>query len=94
MENQEQLRQRYLEMGRELEATYSEMDFRNHCYWRIALDNVLGEKWDRVIDRPAYKNLSENELKEVLERLHIYLQDRDRLLRDNERSLSFRKKKT
>lgn len=30
----------------------------DHCFQRIVLDNICGDVWYKVIDRPAYRNLT------------------------------------
>lgn len=81
----------YFQLARQLEKTYPETDFRDHCYWRIALDNILKEKWDIAIKRPAYKHLSTAQLTQVVEKLKSYLENKQRLLIDNQRSLNYRR---
>ena len=83
----------YLGLPEELAAKYPDLNFDNHCYLRIALDNTLGTKWDSQISRPAYKNLDESQLNEVRELLRKYKEDRELLLRHNAKSLGFRKKR-
>ena len=83
----------YLGLPEELAAKYPDLNFDNHCYLRIALDNTLGAKWDSQITRPAYKNLDGSQLNEVRELLRKYKEDRELLLRHNAKSLGFRKKR-
>ena len=90
MRVKESFKKRYLELGSELEDKYPELSFRNHCYWRIALDNTLGKKWDECIARPAYQNLSELQIKEVIELLEGYKLDKKLLLQHNGYSLKLR----
>lgn len=85
----EQLIKEYFDLGRKLEHLYDELDFKNHCYWRIALDNVLAAKWDLIIERPAYKNLTDNDLRQVIRLLNTYLDNRTLLLAHNRNSLNF-----
>ncbi|MEL7005355.1 MAG: hypothetical protein AAFN93_21870, partial [Bacteroidota bacterium] len=42
--------QKYFQLAETLEEQYPQLDFRNHCYWRIALDNVLQGKWEILLD--------------------------------------------
>ncbi|ERG98455.1 MAG: hypothetical protein J07HQX50_02495 [Haloquadratum sp. J07HQX50] len=39
----------------------------NHCFGRVILDNMFQDEWyDYVDGRPAYENLSEQELREAI----------------------------
>jgi len=86
-----ELNRRYFELGNELPKIYPKKNFYNHCYWRIALDNTVGDKWKNVIQSPAYKNLSDGQIKEVVGLLKIYRENEDQLMRDNEKSLEWRR---
>ena len=81
----------YFKWGNALEKQYPDLNFKNHCYWRIALDSVMGRKWDEVIPRPASKHLRENELKSVVHRLEAYHKSKALLLSDNAQSLKWRR---
>lgn len=83
---------RYFELAKSLEKHYPGLSFRDHCYWRIALDNTLGDRWDKVIRRPAYKNLDTKQLQKVNELLAKYLDDKDLLIAHNKNSLHYRGK--
>lgn len=40
----------------------------DHCFGRVVLDNLFGDEWySHVDDRPAYKHLSQKELREAVE---------------------------
>ena len=42
----------------------------DHCFARIILDNTVGQgtqQWDRVIERPALRNMSEQQLRDAIE---------------------------
>ena len=88
----ENLEKQYFRLAKELENTYPKLSFQNHCYWRIALDNTVGDKWDKIIKRPAYQNLNKGQLKEVVDLLTSYLENKDLLLEHNQLSLSYRKR--
>ena len=76
----------------ELDSQYNgELNFRNHCYLRIAYDIVVQNKWDVVIKRPFIKYATENQLENAAAILMLYKTDKKRLLTDNEKSLVFRK---
>ena len=34
----------------------------DHCFMRIALDHAVGRRWTDVVERPAYKNLTDDQL--------------------------------
>jgi len=42
----------------------TQLNFKNHCYLRIAYDNTANNKWDNVIAKPFIKNANEEQLKE------------------------------
>jgi hypothetical protein len=86
-----ELEQRYFSLGNELPKLYPEKNFDNHCYWRIALDNTIGDKWKKQVNSPAYKNLSDAQLEEVVSLLEKYKDDETALMQDNQRSLKWRK---
>ena len=41
-----------MQLANELENIYHNLNFKNHCYLRIAYDNTIDAKWDTVINRP------------------------------------------
>ena len=69
---------------------YSELSFDNHCYLRIALDELFKAKWDTKIKRPAYKHLSDNQLVNIRRLLNRYKNDKQLLLQHNKQSLAYR----
>lgn len=83
----------YQHLPEELAKQYANLKFDNHCYLRIALDNTFKTKWDTVLKRPAYKNLSPFQLEKVLKLLRTYKSDKDLLITHNQNSLQWRKKK-
>lgn len=87
----EELIKEYFSLGTKLEETYPHLNFKNHCYWRIALDNVFSSKWDAKLQRPAYKNLDFAHLKQVVQLLQAYCLDKELLLKHNLHSLNYRK---
>ncbi|XLS30589.1 acetyltransferase [Flavobacteriaceae bacterium M23B6Z8] len=82
----------YKQLPERLTEVYPDLNFDNHCYLRIALDNTLGAKWDTIIERPAYKNLNAEQSLMVRELLSSYEQDKELLLEHNRKSLEWRKK--
>ena len=85
--------QLYFELGNQLPKIYQHLDFENHCYWRIALDNTLNAKWKDVVPSPAYKNISKAQLNQVIHLLETYKEDEQLLLEHNKISLAYRGKK-
>ena len=83
----------YFELGNQLPQIHKHLDFENHCYWRIALDNTLSAKWKDVVPAPAYKNISEEQLNHVIHLLKSYKKDEQLLLEHNRVSLAYRGKK-
>lgn len=67
-----------------------ELNFRNHCYLRIAFDATVQNKWDTKVGKPFTKYASEAQLQNALALLKGYLLDKQLLLIDNEKSLAFR----
>jgi hypothetical protein len=86
-----ELEKEYFQVAKKLERQYRHLQFEDHCYWRIALDNTLKAKWDDIIERPAYKNLPDSLFETVIKRLHSYLKDEELLLMHNEKSLAYRR---
>jgi hypothetical protein len=86
------LQEEYIKLGNALPKYHHDLNFKNHCYWRIALDRVVGAKWNTIIPAPAYKNLSEDQLQKVVENLYLYTTDRNELLAHNKESLAYRTK--
>ena len=39
----------------------------DHCFMRIALDHAVGKRWTDVVRSPAYKNLTEDQLRRAVE---------------------------
>ena len=68
------------------------LNFKNHCYLRIAYDNTANNKWDNVLAKPFIKNANEAQLKNAVFLLNKYTSDRELLLKHNLVSLAFRKK--
>jgi hypothetical protein len=85
------LEEHYFTLAKRLEERYSNRNFKNHCYWRIALDQVVGKKWDTALAKPAYKNLKIEDLKVTVTLLTRYLEDENLLLQHNQTSLQFRR---
>jgi hypothetical protein len=80
------------QLANELESIYPDLNFRNHCYLRIAYDNAVYCKWDTVVDKPFTKNgsLEQRYIAELF--LKTYKTDKKLLLEHNKISLTYRKK--
>ena len=68
-----------------------ELNFRNHCYLRIAYDNTLQNKWDLVVKKPFTKYANQDQLENVINLLDTYMLDKNKLLEHNKNSLTYRK---
>ncbi len=82
----------YLQFPDALVRKYPELNFENHCYLRIALDNVVGTRWDKRIAKPAYKNLTTKQRALVIEFLSDYLDDKSLLQSHHMISMAYRGK--
>ena len=80
------------DLANDLELQYPDLNFRNHCYLRIAYDNVLGAKWDTVISKPFVAKASRNQIAQANRLLKSYKTDKDLLMQHNKQSLIYRKK--
>jgi hypothetical protein len=85
-------RKSYLDLGNALPRQYTHLNFDNHCYWRIALDNTLFAKWKDVVPAPAYRNITEEQLDFVIHLLKKYQEDEQLLHEHNRISLAYRGK--
>ena len=70
----------------------SQLNFRNHCYLRIAYDITVKKKWDTVVERPFIKNASADQLNCVIGLLKDYIMNKDLITKHNLISLTFRQK--
>ena len=92
-ENKISIKNEIIRLSNLLDAHYaSELNFRNHCYLRIAYDYTVNNKWDNVVAKPFIKNASEDQLKSVVELLKNYAINKDLLTKHNLLSLTFRQK--
>lgn len=82
----------YINLGNQLPNKYRHLNFDNHCYWRIALDNTLFAPWKTVVPPPAYRNITEEQLDFVIHLLKSYMEDEQLLLAHNAISLGYRGK--
>lgn len=81
----------YQSLPEKLAEQHKDLNFENHCYLRIALDNAFEARWDKTLKKPAYKHLSKNQLETVISLLKQYQKDKVFLLEHNKKSLAWRK---
>ena len=81
-----------IQLANELEKQYPDLNFRNHCYLRIAYDNAVDAKWDTVISRPFTAKASLTQVNTANWFLSLYKTDKYLLLEHNKISLKYRKK--
>ena len=92
-ENRTSIKNEIIRLSNLLDLKFAtELNFRNHCYLRIAYDNSVNNKWDNVIAKPFIKNANEEQLNHAAFLLNKYLSDKELLLKHNLISLTFRKK--
>ena len=92
-ENRASIKNEIIRLSNLLDLKFAtEMNFRNHCYLRIAYDNSVNNKWDNVIAKPFIKNANEEQLNNAAFLLNKYTSDKELLLKHNLISLTFRKK--
>jgi len=68
----------------------------DHCFARIILDNVVGidRPWTQVLKSPAYKNMTEDQLKAAIDVGEKIMKGEVNLVELDEKSLMFRGKKS
>ena len=92
-ENRASIKNEIIRLSNLLDLKFAtELNFRNHCYLRIAYDNSVNNKWDNVIAKPFIKNANEEQLNNAAFLLNKYTLDKELLLKHNLVSLAFRKK--
>lgn len=64
----------------------------NHCFARIILDNICGQIWYQVIDKPAYRHLTADQLKRAIALGKAFLADPQACHIANQKSLQYRSK--
>lgn len=82
----------YFDLGNQLPKIHRHLNFDNHCYWRIALDNTLQAKWKDKVAAPAYKNVTKEQFDHIIHLLKTYKEDEKLLLEHNRISLAYRGK--
>jgi hypothetical protein len=81
------------ELANSLEKQYNDLNFRNHCYLRIAYDNTVQAKWDTVIEKPFVARASSSQINKANELLILYSKDKELLMQHNIKSLTYRNKR-
>lgn len=81
-----------LEKANDLEKMYPKLNFRNHCYLRIAYDNVVQAKWDTILERPFISKANLLQITQANELLESYRNNIELLLEHNLNSLCYRNK--
>lgn len=81
-----------MEIANELEDVYPEFTFKNHCYLRIAYDNVIQARWDKVIAKPFVIRANSSQVEEANQLLNLYKSDKELLLQHHKISLTYRNK--
>ena len=77
-------------LSKELELIYPKLNFKFHCYLRIAYDNTVNTKWNDIIQRPFINNINSNQLENVISLLESYKVDKELLILHNQKSLNYR----
>ena len=80
-----------MQIANGLEKQYTDLNFKNHCYLRIAYDNAVSGKWDTLVNRPFTKNASTFYIHEANLFLCSYITNKNLLLQHNKISLEYRK---
>ena len=63
----------------------------DHCFMRVCLDAAIGQRWDRVVGRPAIRHLTDAQLARAVEVAETIAGDPARLPGLNEQSLRWRR---
>lgn len=90
--NRKKLKANILLLAFSLEKQYSELNFKHHCYLRIAFDYTTQCKWDNVVKKPYLNNCGYAGFESIENILNIYKKDKTILLNHNQNSLKYRKK--
>lgn len=89
----EGLRTNYLALiNQTLPAAFTHPVRFNHCFARIVLDWIFDDCWYNHLNKniPAYKQLSDTQLKAAVNRMKTWLQNPALLVSDNQASLRYR----
>ena len=63
----------------------------DHCFMRVCLDHALGDRWDRMVRRPAIRHLSDDQLEAAIACAERLLHHPDTLPALNRASLALRR---
>jgi len=74
----------------ELPYIYPQLQLQNHCYRRIAYDNAVTWRWDKVITSPFIDHVDNDILEKVIHNLLLYSKDKSILINHNDISLTYR----
>lgn len=92
----EALRERYTGLiNHTLPGTFTQPVRFNHCFARIVLDWLYQDCWYNHLDKtkPAYKQLTPQQLSIAIERMDAWLREPSLLETDNNTSLAYRRKR-
>ena len=64
--------------------------FEDHCFQRIILDHVCGGVWYEYLDRPAYKNLTKDQVQRAVKLCEDIADGHKDLQKLNQQSLIWR----
>lgn len=73
-----------------LPLVYPDLNFENHCYRRIAYDELMQCKWDTKVKKPFVDNINITNLSIIILTLTSFVESKQYLLRCNEKSLKYR----
>ena len=46
----------------------------DHCFMRIVLDNMCGQKWNKAIESPAYQHMTEEQMQIAIQIGELFLE--------------------
>lgn len=87
--NRQDLIKEYFNLGEKLE-NLNIKNFKNHCYWRMANDSSIGDKWNKHIKRPFIKNASHRQLQRSCKHLKNMFDNVKNIEIYNKKSLNYR----
>ena len=88
------LRRRYRELISNVLPAEIDRPIRfDHCFARVVLDWLFEDVWYGHVDRPAYANLTADQLRRCIDRMERWREDREVLVRDNSASKTRRRLK-
>jgi hypothetical protein len=66
---------------------------KDHCFARIILDNIHQAKWSTKTKKPAYKNMTDEELEKAIFLAQTIIRKPRIIYKLNQLSLAYREKK-